>query len=59
MIVHVYVELNEVMGQTDGPRYEWRQVQAESISEAMELAKQMPDVVAVLEGSVIPGGVPT
>lgn len=38
---------------------EWREVEAATISGGMEAAAKMPDVVAVLEGSVNPGGVLT
>lgn len=50
--IYVYVKL-------EGPKYEWRTVRAADISSGIELAEQMPDVIAVLEGSIIPGGVLT
>jgi hypothetical protein len=52
MDIHVRVKL------TSG-EYEWRTVRAESISTGMDIAEEMPDVVDVLEGSVVPGGVVT
>lgn len=53
MTVHVNVQLK-----SDG-RYEWRQVEAPTLREAMAKAEQMPDVVKCVEASVIPGGVVT
>jgi len=40
-------------------RYEWRQVEAPTLREAMAKAEQMPDVARCVEASVIPGGVVT
>ena len=42
-----------------GPHLDWRTVEANSIAEGMEIAKELPGVIAVLEGSIIPGGVAT
>lgn len=49
---YVYVRL-------DGWKHEWRLVQANSLSQAIEIANAMPDVVECLEASWIPGGVVT
>ena len=38
---------------------EWREVEAESLSEAIKVAEQMEDVEVCLEASVVPGGVVT
>jgi len=38
---------------------EWREVEAETLSDAIKVAEQMPDVEVWLEASVIPGGVVT
>ncbi len=41
-------------------KFEWRKiVTASTLSFAIEIAEAMPDVVAVLEASWIPGGVVT
>lgn len=56
MTCHVNVRLK-----SDDPksewRHEWRQVEAPTLREAVEIAKKMPDVAMCLEASFIPGGV--
>jgi hypothetical protein len=52
MTCHVNVKLK------DG-RYEWRQVEAPTLREAMAVAERMPDVAMCVESSVVPGGVAT
>lgn len=52
MRIHVNVRLADW-------KYEWRTVQASSLSDAFEVAKKMPGVEAVLEASFVPGGVVT
>lgn len=54
MKIHVHVRL------ADTERtLEWRQVEAETLSDAIKVAEKMPDVEVCLEASVIPGGVVT
>lgn len=38
---------------------EWREVEAESLSESIKIAEQMSDVEVCLEASLVPGGVVT
>jgi len=38
---------------------EWREVEAETLSEGIKLVEQMPDVEVCLEASFIPEGVVT
>jgi hypothetical protein len=40
-------------------RYEWRQVEAPSLTEAFFVAEKMPDVEKSMEASIVPGGVVT
>lgn len=40
-------------------KYEWREVAAASLQQAIVVAEQMDDVEACLEASIIPGGVLT
>lgn len=42
-----------------GRTLEWRVVKADTISAAIKIVEQMPDVEVVLEASWIPGGVAT
>lgn len=53
MTCHVNVKLKK-----DG-RYEWRQVEAPTLREAMAVAERMPDVAMCVEASTVPGGVAT
>lgn len=52
MICHVNVQLKN-------NQYEWRQVEAPTLREAIAKAEQMPDVARCLEASIVPGGVVT
>ena len=52
MQIHVHVKLRS-------NQFEWRIVQAESLSAAIKLAAAMPDVAWCYEASFIPGGVVT
>ena len=52
--IHVHVRLSD----TDRS-LEWRKVKAGSLSEAVKIAEQMPDVEVCLEASLVPGGVVT
>jgi len=56
MTIHVNVQLktNKPNGEW---QFQWRQVQAKSLDEAILLAEKMPDVLRCLEASFIPGGV--
>lgn len=54
MKCYVYVRLSD----TERTR-EWREVEAETLSDAIKVAEQMPDVEVCIEASVIPGGVAT
>lgn len=38
---------------------EWREVEAETLEEAVKIVEQQPDVEVVLEASWVPGGVVT
>lgn len=52
--VYVHVRLADVKR-----TLQWREVKAESLSNAIKVAEQMPDVEICLEASFVPGGVPT
>lgn len=54
MTVYVRVRLADV-----DRTLEWREVKAETLSEAIKIAEQMEDVEVCLEASVVPGGVVT
>ena len=58
MKIHVNVQLktNHPNGEW---RYEWRQVEAPTLREAISVAERMPDVQVCVEASLVPGGVPT
>lgn len=38
---------------------EWREIEADTLDQSVELAEQMPDVEVCLEASIYPGGVVT
>lgn len=54
MKIHVRVRLNDTER-----TLQWRQVEAETLSDAVKIAEQMPDVDVCLEASEIPGGAVT
>lgn len=58
MTCHVNVQLktNHPNGEW---RYEWRQVEAPTLREAIVVAERMPDVARCCEASIVPGGVVT
>lgn len=58
MTCHVNVQLktNHPNGEW---RYEWRQVEAPTLREAMAVAERMPDVARCVEASTVPGGAVT
>lgn len=51
-LVHVYVQCHS-------GTYEWRQVKAQNLSQAVTLVESQVDVRRCLEASWIPGGVAT
>lgn len=54
MTIYVNVRLND-----ENRTRDWRTVEAESLSDAIKVVEQMPDVEVCLEASFVPGGVPT
>lgn len=54
--VNVLLKTNHPNGEW---RYEWRQVEAPTLREAMAVAERMPDVAMCVEVSTVPGGVVT
>lgn len=54
MKIYVSVRLSDV-----NRTREWRTVEAETLSDAIKVAEQMPDVEVCLDASFVPGGVVT
>ncbi len=52
MKIYVHVRLADIER-----TLEWRQVEAETLSEAIKVAEKMPDVEVCFEASLVPGGV--
>lgn len=52
------IQVNVRLADVDRTR-EWRTVEAETLSDAIKVAEQMPDVEVCLEASFVPGGVVT
>jgi len=58
MTIHVNVQLKTNHPNGDW-RFEWRQVEAPTLREAIAVAERMPDVARCTEASLVPGGVVT